>query len=62
MSTLPCVFMENILKINNVIFILPFARKDSAYTRRLYDIGHHDFTTQDQVVKQRERVGKRLTV
>jgi len=56
------VFMENILKINNVIFILPFARQISAFTRRLYDIGHRDFMREDQVFKQGGRVEERLKV
>lgn len=62
MSTLPCVLTENTLKINNGIFILPFARKGSAFTRRQHDIRQHDFTRQDQEIEQREMVGERLMV
>jgi len=50
------------LKINNNIFILPFARQDSAFTRRQRDIGHHDFARQNQEVKQRGKVREILTV
>jgi hypothetical protein len=62
MSMFPCVLVENTLKINNDVFILPFARQDSAFTRRLQGIGHHDFASQNQEVKQRGKVGERLTV
>jgi hypothetical protein len=61
MSKFPCVLVKNTLKINNDIFILPFARQDSAFTRRLRDIGHHDFARQNQEFKKRRKVGEKLT-
>jgi hypothetical protein len=62
MSTFPCVLVENILKNNNDVFILPFGRQNSAFARRLQDIGYHDFARRNQEGKKRGKAGEKLTV